>query len=122
MKKTVTLTKNYEFMRVYKKGRFYVGKYITLYVISNNNNVTNRLGITVSKKVGKSVTRNRIRRLIKENYRLFEDYIKSGFSIVFVAREFTSIPGYFEIKKEMKYLLKKMNIFDQEKWDCSKIC
>jgi len=121
MKKTFTLTKNYEFTRVYKKGRFYVGKYITLYVIPNNINV-NRLGITVSKKVGKSVTRNRIRRLIKENYRLFEDYIKSGYSIVFVAREFTNMPGYFEIKKEMKYLLKKMNIFDQEKWDCSKFC
>ena len=114
MIETIPLKKNHEFMRVYKKGRFYVGKYITLYTLNNNIN-KNRLGITVSKKVGKSVKRNRIRRLIKENYRLVEDKIKHGFDIVFVVRSSEDMPGFFEIKKEMKYLLKKLNIFEQEK-------
>ncbi|KNY29738.1 ribonuclease P protein component [Pseudobacteroides cellulosolvens] len=114
MIETIPLKKNHEFMRVYKKGRFYVGKYITLYTLSNYID-KNRLGITVSKKVGKSVKRNRIRRLVKENYRLVEEHIKHGFDIVFVVRSSEDMPGFFEIKKEMKYLLKKLNIFEQEK-------
>lgn len=111
MNKTVPIKKNYEFMRVYKKGRFYVGKFIVLYVL-NNRYKMNRLGITASKKVGKSVKRNRLRRLIKENYRMYEDSIKTGVDLVFVARNFETIPDFFEIKKEMKFLLKKLNVFE----------
>jgi ribonuclease P protein component len=118
---TVPLKKNYEFLRVYKKGKFYVGKYLTAYMLPNNLNI-NRLGITVSKKVGKSVKRNRIRRLFRENYRLFEDFIYKGYDIVFVSRSSDKIPDFIEIKKEMKFLLKRLNIFDQEKWDCLKSC
>ena len=114
MIKTIPIKKNYEFVRIYKKGKFYVGKFIILYVVANNFNL-NRLGITASKKVGNSVKRNRFRRLIKENYRMVEERIKSGVDCVFVARNCDEIPGYLEIKKEMKFLLKKLNIFDQEK-------
>ena len=119
MKKTGPLRKNYEFMRVYKRGKYFVGKFITLYVFPNRAS-TNRLGITASKKVGKSVRRNRVRRLIKENYRLYEDFVKEGFDLVFVARDNENLPDFSDIKKEMKYLLKKLNVFSQEKWDCSK--
>lgn len=116
MTKTIPLKKNHEFMRVYKKGRFYVGKYITLYTLQNYID-KNRLGITVSKKVGKSVKRNRIRRLVRENYRLYEGQVNKSFDIVFVVRSSEDMPGFFEIKKEMKYLFRKLNIFDQEKCD-----
>ncbi|MCX8029934.1 MAG: ribonuclease P protein component, partial [Brevinematales bacterium] len=64
--------------------------------------------------------RNRIRRLIRENYRLYEDFIKQGYDCVFVARVSDDVPGFIEIKKEMKFLFKKLNIFDREKWDCLK--
>lgn len=119
MNKTVPITKNYEFMRVYKRGKFFVGKNMVLYVFPNKFEI-NRLGITVSRKFGKSVKRNRIRRLIRENYRLYEEYIKTGFDCVIVARQNDYMPEYDEIKKEMKFLLKKLNVFDQEKWNCLK--
>lgn len=119
MEKTVPITKNYEFMRVYKKGRFFVGRHIVLYVLPNKYEI-NRIGITVSKKFGKSVKRNRIRRLIRENYRLFETAIKPGYDCVFVARSHETMPEYAEIRKEMKFLFKKLEIFDQEKWNCLK--
>jgi ribonuclease P protein component len=121
MNKTVPITNNYEFMRVYKKGKFYVGKYIVLYVLPNKLEI-NRIGITASKKFGKSVKRNRIRRLIKENYRLYENFSKTGFDFVFVARSSEVMPEFISIKKEMKYLFKKLDVFDQEKWDCLKTC
>lgn len=119
MNKTVPLKKNYEFLRAYKKGKFFVGKYITMYAIPNRSS-SNRLGITVSKKFGNSVRRNRLRRLIKENYRLFEDFIKCGYDIVFVSRNTEEMPDFVSVKKEMKFLLKKLNVFDQEKRDCLK--
>lgn len=119
MIKTIPIRKNYEFLRIYKKGKFYVGKFIILYYLANNSNI-NRIGITASKKVGNAVKRNRIRRLIKENFRIYEDFVKQGCDFVFVARNNDVLPVYTEIKKEMKFLLKKLNIFEQEKWDCLK--
>ncbi|MCX8128987.1 MAG: ribonuclease P protein component [Clostridia bacterium] len=116
MIKTVPIKKNYEFLRIYKKGKFYVGKFIILYVLANNFSM-NRLGITASKKVGKSVIRNRLRRLIKENYRMYESTIKEGYDYVFVARNTDVIPVFSDIKREMKFLLKKLDVFIQEKKD-----
>ena len=113
MNKTVPLKKNFEFMHLYKKGRFFVGKYIVLYV-KRNNTKTNRLGITVNKKVGKAVKRNRFKRLIKECYRHYEVTVKDGWDLVFVARSSEILPGYSEINREMKFLLKKMDVFIQD--------
>lgn len=121
MNKMVTLKKNYEFGRVYKKGRFFVGKYLILYALPNRIHI-NRIGITTSKKVGKSVRRNRLRRLIRENYRAFEAFVLSGYDLVFVARATDEQPQLNDIKKEMKYLFKRLKVFDQEKWDASKSC
>ena len=116
MKKTIPLKKNHEFVRIYKKGKFFAGKYIVIYVLKNRFG-TNRLGITVNKKIGKSVKRNRVKRLIRESYRLYEDFIPDGMDMVFVARSVETEYGFAEIRREMKFLLKKMQAFDQQKWD-----
>ncbi len=116
MKKTIPLKKNNEFVRIYKKGKFFVGRYMVIYVLKNRLS-TNRLGITVNKKVGKSVKRNRMKRLIRESYRLYEDFIPAGLDFVFVARTVETEYGFAEIRKEMKFLLKKLQTFDQQKWD-----
>lgn len=116
MKKTVPLKKNYEFVRIYKKGRFYAGRFIVLYVLKNNCGV-NRLGIAISRKVGKSVRRNRIRRLVRESYRFYEEFLKEGLDIVFSARSTENLPDYSQISREMKFLLKKLEVLDMEKWN-----
>ena len=64
-----SLKKNYDFQQVYRKGKSYANKYLVMYVLENNMD-KNRLGISVSKKVGNSVVRHRITRLIRESYRL----------------------------------------------------
>ncbi|MFO7636648.1 MAG: ribonuclease P protein component [Clostridia bacterium] len=105
MKQTESLKKNYEFSLLYKKGEYYVGRHMTLYTLATRRG-TRRIGITVSRKaVRKSTKRNRIRRLIKECYRLYENSITSNKDMVFVVRKTEILPEYAEIKKEMKYLL-----------------
>ncbi|NLL06665.1 MAG: ribonuclease P protein component [Clostridiaceae bacterium] len=111
---TFPINKNKDFLKLYKRGKFFVGKYLVLYALSNSNKV-NRLGITASKKFGGSVKRNRIRRLIKESYRAYEAKLKEGFDLVFVARSCEELPSFHEIKREMKYLLRKLELFKEDK-------
>ena len=82
-----------------------------MYVVKNKKYPdSNRLGISVSKKVGKSVVRSRVTRLIKESYRLMEDDIQRGYDIVVIARSSAADCGYKEINKALLSLLKKHNL------------
>jgi len=114
MKKTVSLKKNYEFTRLFKKGSFYVGKFVVVYVLDNRKK-SERLGISLSSKFGNSVKRNRMKRIVRENYRLLEDNLKDGKDIVISARLTEKLPEFSELKREMKFLFRKLDLFDQEK-------
>ena len=83
MRKINTLKKNYEFKNVLDKGKFYCGKYIIMY-ISKNKKDKNVIGIAISKKSGKAVKRNRLKRLIRESYRLESNQLNKGYNIVFL--------------------------------------
>lgn len=117
MKNTISLNRNKDFIAAYKGGRFYCGKYLVLYVLPNSLE-TQRIGITVSKKVGKSVIRNKLKRLVKENYLEVEGTIKEWNDMVFVLRRNAILPDYYEIKKEMKYLLRKLHLLELESFPC----
>lgn len=108
------IKKNAEFRAVYKRGRSFSNNLLVLYVYMNRKNV-NRLGVSVSKKVGKSVVRNRIKRLIKESFRLNSDYIKveNGYDLVFIARKASNEKSYVEINNSVKNLIKKAGLY---KW------
>ena len=98
--------KNYrQFQFVYTNGRSFVNKYFVMYIKENGLD-HNRLGISVSKKVGNSVVRHRITRLIRETYRLHESVFNSGLDIVVVARKAASEIGYFEAEKSILHLAK----------------
>lgn len=81
-----SLKYNELFKSVYRKGNSKANKYIVMYVMKNNIGY-NRLGISVSKKVGNSIMRHRLTRLIRESYRINETLFNSGLDIVVVARE-----------------------------------
>ena len=75
---TESLKKNYQFKFVYNRGKSIANKYLVMYVLKNGKDF-NRLGLSVSKKVGISVVRSRVTRLIRESYRLSEENVRRGF-------------------------------------------
>ena len=85
MKRAVTLKENYEFRRLYQKGKSAVSGCMVVYCRKNKLG-HNRLGITVSVKLGHAVVRNRARRRLREVYRLNESRFRPGYDIVVVAR------------------------------------
>ena len=86
MKNTISLNRNEQFLSVYRNGKRSYHKYFTLYYLPNGLN-QNRLGFRVGKKLAKAVKRNRVRRLLKESYRLSEANIKPGYDLILAARE-----------------------------------
>ena len=103
------IRKNIEFLNVYRHGKSYANKYLVMYVLSNKLD-ENRLGITVSKKVGNSVVRHRITRLIRECIRLQESNILTEYDIVIVARKAAKDKKYQDIESAFLNLCKRQNI------------
>ena len=105
MKKSEKLKSNEDFKEIYRTGKSYANKFLVMYV-RRNNTENNRFGISVSKKVGNSVIRHRITRLIRESYRLSEDSFLSGLDIVVVARVGAKGKDYREIESALLHLMK----------------
>ena len=105
MKQSESLKNNEDFREIYRTGKSYANKYLIMYV-KRNETSQNRLGISVSKKVGNSVVRHRITRLIRESYRLSEDSFLSGLDIIVVARVGAKEKDYSEINSALLHLMK----------------
>lgn len=103
MKFSDSLKKNRDFQNVYKRGRSYANRLLVMYVLENSSK-QNRLGVSVSKKVGNSVIRHRITRLIRESYRLQEDMFNSGLDIVVIARAAARDRSFGEIESALMHL------------------
>jgi ribonuclease P protein component len=108
-----SIRKNEEFQKVYKNGSSYANKYLVMYVMKNDSDEL-RLGISVSKKVGNSVVRHRIARLIRESYRLNKDLFSSGLDIVVIARASAKDKGFHEIESAYLHLGKLHGITKNE--------
>ena len=113
-----SLKKNEQFQFVYKNGKSYANKYLIMYV-KKNGLEKNRIGISVSKKVGNSVVRHRVTRLVRESYRLHESIFNSGLDIVIVGRPSAATVGYNEVESALLHLSKlhhiiKVYFYDEE--------
>ena len=109
MKFSESLKKNHQFQFVYKYGKSYANKYLVMYV-KENGMEKNRIGISASRKVGNSVVRHRVTRLVRESYRLHEAVFNSGLDIVIVARQNAASVGYEEIESALLHLGKLHHI------------
>ena len=103
MKFSESLKKNIDFQNVYRNGKSYANRFLVVYILENNTE-KNRLGISVSKKVGNSVIRHHLTRLIRESYRLHEDMFDSGLDIVVIARATARNISYYEVESALMHL------------------
>ena len=110
------LKKNYEFRKVLSKGKFFSGKFINAFIMENRKDY-NLLGLAIGVKTAKSVKRNRIKRLIRENYYFFEDKIRKGKSIVFLWNKDALVQdiNFLKIKTDMERIFDKADMFENRK-------
>ncbi len=111
--KKESLKKNSEYQNVYRNGKSLANRYIVMYVLDNMMDKT-RLGIAVSKKVGNSVVRHRLTRLLREIYRLNEQKIFIGKDIVVVVRVSAKGISYHDMQSAFFHLLKMHGIEKEE--------
>ena len=100
-----SIRKSDDFKNVYENGKSYANKYLVMYVVKSGRE-ENRLGISVSKKVGNSVVRHRIARLLRESFRLNNERFHSGWDIVVIARMTAKGKNYHDIESAFLHLIK----------------
>lgn len=96
-----------EFRQIYQKGKFLAGPYLVMHFRKNGLECY-RIGFSVSKKVGKAVVRNRVKRKLREICRLHEDLFPTGWDFIFVAREKSNSASYGEMEKNLVKLVKRI--------------
>ena len=99
------LRSNLEFQSVYQTGKSYANRYFVMYMSKNDLGI-NRLGVSVSKKIGNSVVRHHMKRLVKESFRLHEDMFNSGLNIVVIVRKGAEVISYKEVTDALIHLMK----------------
>jgi ribonuclease P protein component len=113
MKNIVSLKNSREFGKVYNHRESCANKYLVMYISANNLEYS-RIGISVSKKVGNSVVRHRITRLIRESYRLNKEKLKNGYDIVVVARNTAKDKSFQEIESAFLHLCRIHKIIEKK--------
>ncbi|MBQ2323597.1 MAG: ribonuclease P protein component [Oscillospiraceae bacterium] len=111
MKRATTLKENYEFRRMYAKGKSGVSPCLVVYCRPNHR-AHNRLGITVGAKLGHAVVRNRVRRRLREIYRLNQPRMKQGYDVVLVGRVRAVSASYQELERAFLRVCEKLSLLE----------
>ena len=113
MKSTTTVKQNYEFRRMYAKGKSGVSSCLVVYYRKNRLG-HNRLGVTVSTKLGHAVVRNRVRRRLRELYRLHKAELLPGYDLIVVARVRAVDMPYAKLEKQYLHCLSQLELLRED--------
>ncbi|MBS2772309.1 MULTISPECIES: ribonuclease P protein component [Anoxybacillus] len=112
MKKKYRIKKNEEFQQVFQKGHSMANRQFVIYVLDRPEQPYFRIGLSVSKKIGKAVVRNRVKRYIRQTFLELRDQVATAKDYVIIARRPVSEMNYAEVKKSLMHVLKKAGVLE----------
>lgn len=110
MKKSYRIKKNNDFQFVFKQGKSIANRQFVIYILKKPNQENFRIGLSVSKQIGNAVTRNRVKRLIRETFKQLQDHIPNEYDFVIIARRPTANMDFYSIKGSIIHILKLAKI------------
>lgn len=115
MKKEYRVKDNKEFQEIFRNGKSFANRQLVIYYRKKENQTHFRIGLSVGKKIGNAVVRNRIKRYLRQAFHELEDEIYPMYDIIIIARQPTKEMGFFEIKKSLTHLLSKERLLKRER-------
>ena len=112
MDRSNRLRTNEDFLKVYRNGKNYWNRNLTIYVKKNNLHIS-RFGYSITKKIGNSVVRNKLRRRMKEIVRLNFDCIKPGYDVIIIPKRNTVEIDYKELESAILHLFKNSRLLEK---------
>ncbi|WP_077215230.1 ribonuclease P protein component [Bacillus dakarensis] len=106
MKKEYRVKKNKEFQEAFKKGKSFANRQFVVYSLKKPGQEHFRIGLSVSKKLGNAVTRNQIKRYIRQVFLELEEELSNEYDYIIIARKPASEMNFFEIKSSLVHVLK----------------
>ncbi len=110
MKKAYRIKSNKDFQTVFKSGKSFANKQFVLYYLKKEDQAHFRIGLSVGKKLGNAVLRNKVKRLLRQAFLELEKDIKQDYDYVIIARIPARDLDFFQVKKSLLHLLKKRNL------------
>jgi len=114
LKKSYRIKKNEEFQFVFKRGKSFANRQLVMYYIEKQNQAHFRIGLSVGKKIGNAVTRNHIKRCLRQSFHELKDRIHAPVDIVIIARNPTKNMNCTEIQKSLVHLLSREKLLSKK--------
>ncbi|WP_442597275.1 ribonuclease P protein component [Neobacillus sp. D3-1R] len=117
MKKTFRIKKNAEFQEVFKKGKSVANRQFVVYCLRRSDQTNYRVGLSVSKKVGNAVTRNRIKRYLRQTFLEISNQLHKDVELIVIARKPAATMSFAEVKSSMIHVLKIAKVLEKKSVD-----
>ncbi len=114
MNKRNRIKKNDEFQAVFKRGVSVANRQFVIYMLEKPEQIEMRIGLSVSKKIGKAVVRNQIKRNVRQTFLELKEDLKQNFDYVVIARKPTAEMNFHETKKSLMHVLKIAKAFTKK--------
>ena len=111
LKKAYRIKKNSEFQQIFKTGKSFANRELVIYYKRKEDQEHFRIGISVGKKIGNAVTRNRVKRCVREAFIQLEPSVKNDVDIIIIARKPVVNMDCSDIKRSIEHLLRKQRLF-----------
>jgi ribonuclease P protein component len=115
MRKEFRIKKNKEFQETFKNGKSVANRQFVIYTLNKPNQSHFRIGLSVSKKIGNAVTRNRIKRYVRQAFHELEGQIHNEIDYIIIARKPTAEMDFFEVKKSLIHVLRLARVLKKTK-------